>query len=210
MLEQQVLPGPTLEVGAGSGFLKEFWTRDLICSDVIQTPWVDLQLDALKMDSIQDASFQNIVGIDTLHHFDRPETFLAESARILKPGGRLVMIEPWLTPLSRPLYKIMHHEDIYTKAYVRPGQENNPWYGNLALLQVLLKNEPLWKTKIPHLELGSLQPMSFLDFQTAGGFRNWSLFHGRNTVDFCLRIDQYLKPLMPLLGFRALVIWTKR
>src|SRR5262249_9315041 len=40
-----------------------------------------------------------------------PLAFLAEAARILRPGGRLAMVEPWITPPSWVLYRFFHQED---------------------------------------------------------------------------------------------------
>ena len=49
--------------------------------------------------------------VDTLHHLPRPLDFLSEAARVLKPGGRLAMVEPWITAPSWVLYRFFHHEE---------------------------------------------------------------------------------------------------
>lgn len=38
------------------------------------------------------ASFDRIVCINALHHFDAPQRFLAEARRVLRPGGRVLTI----------------------------------------------------------------------------------------------------------------------
>lgn len=40
--------------------------------------------------------------IDVLHHLAKPKLFFGEARRILEPGGRLIMIEPAVTP-ARPV-----------------------------------------------------------------------------------------------------------
>jgi len=45
-----------------------------------------------------DGSLRAIVMTDVLHHIPNVESFFAEAARCVRPGGVIVMIEPWLTP----------------------------------------------------------------------------------------------------------------
>lgn len=45
-----------------------------------------------------DASYDHVLLINVLEHVDRAEALLAESARILKPGGSVVIVVPYLFP----------------------------------------------------------------------------------------------------------------
>ena len=47
---------------------------------------------------------------DVLHHLARPERFFQQAARCVKPGGVIVMVEPWVTSWSRLIYRYLHHE----------------------------------------------------------------------------------------------------
>ena len=103
-----------LEIGAGPGSFAEYARarrRDLlwIGVDLIPTPWNDLAADALRL-PVREASLDCVLGVDVIHHLARPRDFLAEVGRALKPGGRLALIEPWVTPFSHPIYRWLHQE----------------------------------------------------------------------------------------------------
>ena len=100
---------PVVELGAGPGFLKEL-APEVIALDVVQTRWVDVLADGGAL-PLRSARVGALVMVDTLHHLPAPAVFMDEAARVLRPGGRLAMIEPWITPLSWVLYRWFHHED---------------------------------------------------------------------------------------------------
>ena len=69
-------PGCSLEIGGGSGNLKEF-IPDVLSTDVVVTPWLDAAADAQSL-PFRDACFDNVVAVDVLHHIEAPRRFLAE------------------------------------------------------------------------------------------------------------------------------------
>ena len=48
--------------------------------------------------------------IDVLHHIPNAASFFSDAAACIKPGGVIIMIEPWSTPWSRFVYRHLHHE----------------------------------------------------------------------------------------------------
>ena len=50
-------------------------------------------------------------GLDVLHHLEAPADFFREAARVLHAGGRLALVEPWITPFSWVVYRFFHQED---------------------------------------------------------------------------------------------------
>ncbi|MCL2640206.1 MAG: class I SAM-dependent methyltransferase, partial [Phycisphaerales bacterium] len=104
-----------LELGGGSGNFKEYFQTHhagkgtLIASDVVATPHCDLVADAMAL-PFADGSLDNIVMMDVLHHVPFPLRFFTEAQRVLRPGGRIVMMEPYISPASRLVFKLAHPE----------------------------------------------------------------------------------------------------
>jgi SAM-dependent methyltransferase len=101
--------GVSVEVGAGPGFFKQT-LPSVISTDIVWCPWLDAVADAQKL-PFQSSTVANIFGVDMLHHVSSPMTFLLEAQRILLPGGRLILVEPWVTPFSYFIYRYFHQED---------------------------------------------------------------------------------------------------
>jgi SAM-dependent methyltransferase len=108
------ITGPVLELGSGGGFFKDS-ISGLITSDILQVPNVDIVLDGQSL-PFEHASLRGIVMIDVFHHLPDVKSFLAEAAYCVKPGGVIVMVEPWATRWSRLVYKHLHHEPFIPKA----------------------------------------------------------------------------------------------
>ena len=104
-----------VEVGAGPGTLRAFARAhrpDLrwLATDLEPVPWNDVAADAGRL-PVRDGAAQAVLGLDVLHHLPDPAAFFSEAARVLGPGGRLALVEPWISPLSWPIYRFLHEED---------------------------------------------------------------------------------------------------
>lgn len=102
-----------VEFGAGAGlskiFLKEY---NIIVTDFCDSEWLDIKnIDAQSSD-FDDCSYDYIIMSNVLHHLDKPKLFFNESNRILKKGGRIIIIEPFSSILFKLLLKIKKHEQI--------------------------------------------------------------------------------------------------
>ena len=87
------LPGPTVELGAGIGRLREV-VPGVVPTDVEPTRWAEEVVDATRL-PYADASVANLVLVDVFHHLPRPADFLDEARRALRSGGRVVLLEPY-------------------------------------------------------------------------------------------------------------------
>ncbi len=100
--------GRVVELGSGAGFLGDYMP-DLITSDIFICPGIQIVLDARQM-PFSPGSLKMIAMVDVLHHVPNIRAFLTQAQRCLRPGGSVVMIEPWVSTWSRFVYGVLHHE----------------------------------------------------------------------------------------------------
>lgn len=102
------LSGGLLEIGSGGGFLKDVMP-EVITSDIGAFPTVErvMKAEALTFDR---GALKGIFLLNVLHHIPEPQAFFNEAERCLARGGRVVMIEPFNSALSRWIYGQFHHE----------------------------------------------------------------------------------------------------
>lgn len=106
--------GVFVELGSGAGFIKENYPG-VITSDVMKLPGVDQVFYGENM-PFENNSVDAIMMIDVLHHIPSPADFFYEAQRVLKPGGRIVMSEPWNSIFGRFIYRSFHHEPFDTSS----------------------------------------------------------------------------------------------
>lgn len=147
------LDGAVLELGSGAGFFKQI-VPGAITSDILRLPIVDVTLDAQRL-PFKTASLKAIVMVDVFHHMPDVALFLSEAQRCLTPGGRIVMIEPWLTAWSGWIYRWLHHEPCVPAARSWALPEGGPLsQANSALPWMVFERDALrWKTLFPPLEI---------------------------------------------------------
>lgn len=180
LLAQRVA-GVSVEVGAGPGFLKEA-AKDILATDLIRCPWLDAVVDAQRL-PFRTASVANVLGLDVLHHLAAPMSFLGEVQRVLSPGGRLILVEPWITPFSRVLFRFFHQErcDLTEKPWLAAatdGAETKAAFdGNQAIPYLMFGRRRREETLalLPGFALRTLEPFCLFSYLLSGGFNHASL-----------------------------------
>lgn len=169
--------GRTLELGAGPGFFAAY-SPDMISTDISDNTGVHVAADAHSL-PFAEGAFSNVVGIDVLHHFGKPVVALTEAARVLRSGGRMILVEPWAGPLATLFYRYIHHEDCRSveDPWATPFVDGkDAMDGNAAIPKAILYDRA---AELPHEVPGfrSLQTVPFgsLSYLLTGGFQNWGL-----------------------------------
>ena len=205
--------GPTLEVGGGTGNLKTF-RDDIVASDVQFAAWLDVVADAQRL-PFATGAFANIVLFDVLHHLERPCRFLKEAERVLMPGGRVILVEPAITPLSYLFYRYLHPEPVSLAADPLAdgplSQDRDPYDANQAIPTLLFgRYRARLETLVGGLRLVRLAHFSLFAYPLSGGFRPWSLLPGL-LVGPLLRLEALIEPLVGrLVGFRLLAVLERQ
>lgn len=175
-----VLPeGPelVLEIGAGGGFLKDF-SPEIVVSEVFPVPGVDLVADAALL-PLGDASLRGITMTNVFHHLPDVPAFLDEAQRVLRPGGRIAMIEPWNTKWSRFVHEKFHDEDFLPEVEAWEFDSHGPVSSaNAALPWVVVERdrrrlESQWPFRVEEVT-----PMMPLSYVASGGVSLRSLQPG--------------------------------
>ena len=195
--------GVSVEVGAGPGFFK-LTLPSVISTDIVWSPWLDVVADAQQL-PFQSSTVANIFGLDMLHHVASPMTFLLEAQRILVPGGRLILIEPWVTPFSYFIYRYFHQEDCDLSAQpwesgdsrVTPAKK--AFDGNQAIPYLLfgprLRSQTLGA--LPALTPLVIEPFCLFAYLLSFGFKPMNL------------LPEILYPAVSMLERYTLPLWRR-
>lgn len=212
MIRNASVDGPILEIGGGSGNFKEFLPES-ISLDVVPLPWLDIIAYA-QMLPFKKESVGNIVMVDVLHHIENPSGFFKEAERILKHGGRIILIEPAITPVSWIFLHLFHLEPIDMRADplsepdADPARE--PFDANQAIPTLLFGRYRMhFIRKFPDLSIISLKYLDLFVYPLSGGFRPWCLIPHRH-IQGLLGIERNILPVLgPLMAFRFFCVIEK-
>src|SRR5437867_4247326 len=171
-------PGPTLEVGGGSGNLKEF-APHVICSDLIPAPWLDAVADARRL-PFASGSLTNIVLFDALHHIEQVRLLFDEAVRVLRAGGRIVVMDPYISWLSWPIYHFFHPEPVDLRqdplSVETPREGRKPFDANQAVATIVFELAfESFQRRYPTLHRLVHRRQAFLAYPLSGGFDHPSL-----------------------------------
>ena len=157
-----------VELGSGGGFIKEV-IPDVITSDIIELPDIDMHFSALNMpfeNNTVDAFFM----VDVLHHINNTRTFFKEVNRCLKSGGKLIMIEPANTLWSRFIFKNFHHEpfdysggwELTNTGPLSSANAAIPWI-------IFYRDKKIFEKEFPYLKIVQLKPHTPFRYLVSGG-----------------------------------------
>jgi len=196
--------GAVLELGSGAGYCARF-IPGLITSDVFACPGVRMIADARRL-PLANASLRAIVFTDVLHHMPDAAQFFAEACRCIRPGGKILMVEPWVTSWSRFVFGRLHHEPFDPEAHDWRFPSSGPLSGaNGALPWILfVRDRSRFEREFPQLAIEQVRLFLPFRYLVSGGVGMRSLMpgflHGAWSA-----LENALGPAMPGLAMFAFV-----
>lgn len=209
---KQAPAGPRIELGSGPGFAREF-IADLELTDLVAAPWHDRAMSADDL-PFPDRSVAALVLFDVLHHLPSPMAFFAEASRTLMPGGIIAICDPYIGPLSYPIYKLFHDEPLDLSADVvnQNGDRNkDPFDSNQAISTIMFgRQRAEFERRFPDLEIVSTEKLAGSSYPASGGFSRppfllLPMWRALAAVERRLP-----RIVFDLIGFRMLVVLRKR
>lgn len=197
--------GLVIEIGSGAGFLKDA-IPDVITSELFLCSNVSIVLDGCQM-PFADGTLRGIVMTDVFHHLPQPRCFFREATRCVRPGGVLVMIEPWVTPWSRLVYENLHHEPFRPDAQEWEFPRTGPLSGaNSALPWIIFQRDrKQFESEFPQWRIRTVKFMMPFRYIVSGGVSLRSLMPGWS-YGVWRTLEHTLRPLMPRLAMFAQIV----
>jgi SAM-dependent methyltransferase len=215
LLAERAPGARTVEIGSGPGLLQEI-DPSIIRTDILHSPWVHMAADAHHL-PFASGGLDNVIGLDVLHHFNQPVRMLREAARVLRPGGRLIVVEPWITPFSRFIYTYLHQEtcDLSAQPWREGenvfGDDKAAFDGNAAIPYLLTtRGREAVAQAVPEFVLKSVHPFSSLTYLLSFGFKDANALP-ESLYPLLYGLEQATRPVWAgLAALRAVIVWEKQ
>jgi len=165
-----------IEFGSGAGHSRFYLGKyNYITTDIRNLPWLDKSEINAEESGFPDTYFDYIILMNVLQHLNRPAAFFREALRILKPGGKLIVFEPYSSFSFRMALGIIGHEhcndkaDVLSDGYCLENEARNFWDGNNSTGKILFRNDEKFREKFAEFEIVEKSYSEFFVFLNSGG-----------------------------------------
>jgi SAM-dependent methyltransferase len=200
--------GLVLEIGSGGGFYQEV-QPNVVSLDLRPGADVDVLGSALAL-PFRPGSASSVLLLNVLHHLPDPSSFFRECERVLKPGGRVCLIEPYAGPMSRLLIRPFHHE-VWDEQGTWNLPKSGPMTGaNMALPSIIfVRDRERFNAEFPELPVDRLRFHTIWLYLVSGGVSMRSLAPGVLFTPL-LAIEHLLSPASRFLATMMTVELVRR
>lgn len=201
--------GSVVELGSGPGFLSDY-IPNLITSEIFSCGNIRVVLDGRRL-ALAPRSLKAIVMTDVLHHLPSCRDFFSEAVRCLRPGGRIVMIEPWVTGWSEFVYTKFHHEPFDPRCSnwdLLPGGALSAANGALPWI-VFNRDREMFDREFGELRITAVRPMMPFCYLVSGGVSLRSLMPAFS-FRWWRALESALEPWIHKWAMFALIVIERR
>ena len=201
--------GAVLEIGGGTSFLREQFPEALT-SDVLHHRGLDVVLNGLAL-PVAEGALRGLVLLDVLHHLAEPRRFFAEASRCVRPGGVIVMIEPWVTAWSKFVYRNLHHEPFCVETTQWEFPSTGPLSGaNGALPWIIFQRDrDQFTREFPDWAIRKVEVQMPFRYLLSGGVSMRSLVPGWSYWLWTV-FERAVQPWIQSLGMFAFISLERR
>lgn len=205
------IPGLIVELGSGMGNIKEHIPQS-ITTDIFPNPWLDRVENAYQL-SFRQGEVGHLILFDVWHHLRYPGTALQEFARVLAPGGRIIVFDPAMGLTGRFVFGHFHHEPLGLEEEIEWSAPNSftrteaAYYAAQGNASRVFGSEA-FKDKLRMWRIIEVKYFSGIAYLASGGFRGPQLY----PVGFWPLLNQMDSILsrFPKLASRMLVVLDRK
>jgi SAM-dependent methyltransferase len=200
-----------VELGSGLGNIHEF-IPNCIRTDLFPNPWIDQVENAYEL-SFADDSVSDLILTDVFHHLKYPGTALKEFARILRKGGRVILLEPSMSALGLLVYGVLHDEPVAVAKEIEWGApqgwspEQIDYYAAQGNASRIFLGER-YRHKLGDWKKIETQRLSAIAYVASGGFSKPQLYP-TSALPLIRKLEKVLDLFPALFATRLLVILEK-
>lgn len=204
-----------LEVGAGAAISEIFLKQRIVRTDILPFNEFDV-MGHCSMENLpfKESQFDAVLAFDSIHHSKKPSKAILELLRVTREGGKIILVEPFVSPLSYLPYKMFHHEDtswdFREKDSIELSSRNlNPEMGDQGVSRFIINQLSNWRsTNFPELTV-SITYLSPFSFFATGGVSS-PLKTPKIFVNFLIYIEKLIPNfIMKFLASRVIFTITK-
>ena len=171
--------GRIVELGSGMGNIKEH-IPSCIITDIFPNPWLDRVESAYQL-SFDRGEVGHLILFDVWHHLQFPGTALEEFARVLAPGGRIILFEPAMGTIGRFVFGHFHHEPLGMQEVIEwnapddfPGNEPGYYAAQGNASRVFGSSD--FKDMLRMWRITEVEYFAGIAYLASGGFRGPQLY----------------------------------
>jgi SAM-dependent methyltransferase len=206
------LRGRIVELGSGMGNIKEV-IPSCITTDIFPNPWLDRQENAYAI-TFENGSISNLILFDVWHHLAHPQSALREFARVVMPGGRLILFEPGMGWLGQIVYGLFHHEPLgWARPFVHQAPDDfiaaeAPYFAaQSSATRIFLRHEQLYYRE--DWRLVKTVALSSIAYVASGGFSKPQLYP-TSWLPAVRQLDRLLSKVPKLFATRLLIVLERQ